>query len=108
MTENQIDAIAKNEFDTTQFNETPVIKSLKSKRSTVAKETDRLRSKDATLSPPGDTKLKRGRKCIYSSDEERILARRSQQKAYRERRKKELIELRELKNRIEAEQKNTE
>lgn len=99
----EIDAIAKNEFDVTQFNETPVIKSLnaklrpepKSKRSTATKETG--------------LKLKRGRKCIYSSDEERIIARRSQQKAYRERRKKELIELRELKNRIEAaEQKNTE
>ena len=41
---------------------------------------------------------KRGRKIKYANDDERKQARRMQQKAYRERIKKELNELRQLKN----------
>lgn len=44
----------------------------------------------------------RGRKRKYATDEERILARRAQQKAYRERKKKELAELRALKASLEG------
>ena len=41
------------------------------------------------------TPAKRGRKLKYLTDEERIEARRQQQKAYRERKKKEFEELKE-------------
>ena len=47
-------------------------------------------------------KSNRGRKRKYATDEERILARRAQQKAYRERKKKELLELRALKAELDA------
>ena len=40
---------------------------------------------------------KRGRKIKYNTKEEKIEARRKQQKEYRERKKKELIELKEFK-----------
>ena len=39
---------------------------------------------------------KRGRKIKYATDEERIEARRRQQKAYRERKKNELLKLKEM------------
>ena len=39
---------------------------------------------------------KRGRKIKYQTDEERIEARRRQQKAYRERKRNELLKLKEL------------
>ena len=39
---------------------------------------------------------KRGRKIKYKTDEERIEARRRQQKAYRERKRNELLKLKEL------------
>ena len=39
---------------------------------------------------------KRGRRIKYHTDEERIEARRKQQKAYRERKRKELLELKEM------------
>lgn len=47
-------------------------------------------------------KSNRGRKRKYATDEERILARRAQQKAYRERKKQELLELRALKAELDA------
>ena len=43
-----------------------------------------------------EVKSRRGRKIKYQTDEERIEARRRQQKAYRERKKKELLKLKEL------------
>ena len=43
-----------------------------------------------------EVKSRRGRKIKYNTDEERIEARRRQQKAYRERKKKELLKLKEL------------
>ena len=39
---------------------------------------------------------KRGRRIKYQTDEERIEARRRQQKAYRERKKNELLKLKEM------------
>lgn len=80
-------------IDTTQFNDTEVIKLLRTKQELV---TD---ADNVVDEPP---KSNRGRKKKYASDEERILARRAQQKAYRERKKKELAELRALKAQIEA------
>ena len=95
------------QIDTTQFireansakqKETDVIKSLKNK------QVDSLGEPAAeTLEAP---KSNRGRKRKYSTDEERILARRAQQKAYRERKKLELLELRALKASLESESKN--
>lgn len=82
------------QLDTTQFNNTDVIKLLKTKV-------------EAKLEQSGPVevpvKSNRGRKRKYASDEERILARRAQQKAYRERKKKELLELRALKAKLDAE-----
>ena len=78
------------QLDTSMFNETEVIKSLRSKQS------------DDNEVNEVSTKSNRGRKRKYATDEERILARRLQQKAYRERKKKELLELRALKAQLES------
>ena len=66
--------MSSNQIDIELFNETDVIKSLKSK---------------CVESEPTESSVKsnRGRKRKYASDEERIIARRAQQKAYRERKK---------------------
>ena len=78
-------------INTELFNDTAVVKSLKSKQGIV------------------NEPKKRGRKKLYLTDEERINARRQQQKQYRERKKQELIELRAFKaaitTNISAEQK---
>ena len=67
------------QLDTTQFNDSPVIRKLnKSKQS-----------------EPTNT---RGRKRKYNSPEERLEARRLQQKAYRERKKAELQALKNNEN----------
>ena len=81
-----------NQIDIELFNDTDVIKSLKSKQSD--SDVDSVKAKST-----------RGRKRKYQSDEERILARRAQQKAYRERKKIELAELRALKAKLDAENK---
>lgn len=81
-----------NQINTELFNDTDVIKSLKSKQSD--SDVDSVKAKST-----------RGRKRKYQSDEERILARRAQQKAYRERKKIELTELRALKAKLDAENK---
>lgn len=87
-----------NRINTELFNETEVIKLLKSKQADSDSET--LLNEVTTEAPP--QKSNRGRKRKYQSDEERILARRAQQKAYRERKKKELLELRALKASLES------
>lgn len=93
-------------IDTTQFNETEVIKSLRSKQSdelvTDDNNVNELLADESTT----PSKSNRGRKRKYQSDEERIIARRLQQKQYRERKKKELLELRALKAKLNAETKN--
>ena len=78
-----------NSIDTTQFNETEVNKSLQSKQAA------------ELVADESVTKSTRGRKKKYATEEERILARRAQQKAYRERKKKELAELKALKASLE-------
>lgn len=64
-----------NEIDTTQFKDTPIIRKLKDEHE---------------LPKP---KSNRGRKRKYNTAEERLAARRVQQKAYRERKKAELVAL---------------
>ena len=108
-------------LDTTRFNETKVIKSLRSKQKPINdpinidinSEPELTADEDAVnqllneVTPNEETpeapKSNRGRKRKYSTDEERILARRAQQKAYRERKKRELLELRALKASLESE-----
>lgn len=85
-----------NNLNTELFNETEVIKSLKSKQA------------DSTTTTKPSIKSNRGRKRKYASDEERIIARRQQQKAYRERKKKELAELRALRESYMANCKTTD
>lgn len=63
-----------NEIDTTQFKDTPIIRKLK--------ETEESKPKST-----------RGRKRKYNTPEERLAARRIQQKAYRERKKAEFAAL---------------
>ena len=87
-------------IDTAQFNDTDVIKSLRSK------QVDELIAESENTESP-ESKSNRGRKRKYATDEERVLARRAQQKAYRERKKNELLELRALKARLDAESKNS-
>ena len=63
-----------------EFVDTPVIQKLKKKQEVKSDSSDEVKST-------------RGRKRKYNTDEERIQARRAQQKAYRERKKKEFEEL---------------
>ena len=58
---------------------------------------DKKETKQTSSEIKKDTKgSKRGRKIKYKTDEERIEARRRQQKAYRERKRNELLKLKEL------------
>ena len=74
------------ELDTTQFNDTPVIRKLA--------ETTEKKSRKRTKSQDSDTST-RGRKRKYNTDEERLEARRLQQRAYRERKRAELAALKQ-------------
>lgn len=68
----------------------------------ITTETDVIKPSSSTEITAPAPKSNRGRKRKYATDEERILARRAQQKAYRERKKKELLELRALKAELDA------
>lgn len=68
----------------------------------ITTETDAIKPASSTDLLTPAPKSNRGRKRKYATDEERILARRAQQKAYRERKKKELLELRALKAELDA------
>ena len=65
-----------------EFVDTPVIQKLKQIQEDETKDETKV-----------ETKSTRGRKRKYNTAEERIQARRAQQKAYRERKKKEFEEL---------------
>ena len=65
-----------------EFVDTPVIQKLK-----------QIQEDETKDEPKVETKSTRGRKRKYNTAEERIQARRAQQKAYRERKKKEFEEL---------------
>ena len=81
-----------NTIDTTQFNDTPIIKRLKAKT-----------QNELDLSKPSKTKP--GRKTKYATDEERSAARRAQQKAYRERKRIEYQQMIEQIKNTNKEQK---
>lgn len=68
----------------------------------ITTETDVIKPASSTEITATAPKSNRGRKRKYATDEERILARRAQQKAYCERKKKELLELRALKAELDA------
>ena len=70
------------ELDTTQFKDTPIIRKLKI-------ETSQIDEKKEDVKPKSNI----GRKRKYNTTEERLAARRLQQKAYRERKKAELVKL---------------
>ena len=89
------------QIDLTQFNETDVIKLLKSKSDNSSCSANELYQSNVEQTTV-HVKSNRGRKPKYATDEERILARRAQQKAYRERKKRELNELRALKAKIDS------
>ena len=79
-----------NQIDTTQFNDVPVIRKLNNEKS---KEADQ------------PSKSNRGRKKKYNSPEERLAARRIQQKAYRERKKQQAAELKNATNETNEDEK---
>ena len=80
------------ELDTTQFKDTPIIRKLKVDTSQIDEVKgfdEKQREKKEDVKP----KSNRGRKRKYNTTEERLAARRLQQKAYRERKKAELVKL---------------
>ena len=111
-----------NEIDTTQFNDTPVIRAVQASQQSCRKLTENSEKKSrkrtdsdgihesydevAGRSPSNrrtkssDETSNRGRKRKYNTDEERLEARRLQQRAYRERKKAELTALKS--NQVEA------
>lgn len=101
------------ELDTSQFNDTPiirkVIRKLKSRsQSKVVEETefhDEQEEEEQQQEEEEEVKPKsnRGRKRKYHTAEERLAARRLQQKAYRERKKAELAALKGNSEQAESE-----
>lgn len=75
------------ELDTSQFNNTPIIRKLKSHSQPKVREEEQQQEEEVK------PKSIRGRKRKYHTAEERLAARRLQQKAYRERKKLELAAL---------------
>ena len=75
-----------------EFNKTPIIKKM-----THSKSEEKLDELDAKIEKPKpvEKKNKRGRKVKYTTDKERLEARRLQQKEYRERKKQEIKNLKE-------------
>ncbi len=87
------------ELDTTQFKDTPIIRKLKVETSQID-EVKKLDEKKEDVKHKYDgvaeiqqNRSNRGRKRKYNTTEERLAARRLQQKAYRERKKAELLKL---------------
>ena len=78
-------------IDLNQFKKTEVIKKLSK-----SKSSENLTSIDTP---------KRGRKSKYNTPEERLEARRQQQKEYRQRKKQELEELKKIAEMVTAEKK---
>ena len=78
-------------IDLNQFKKTEVIKKLSK-----SKSSENLTSIDTP---------KRGRKSKYNTPEERLEARRQQQKEYRQRKKQELEELKKITEMVTAEKK---
>lgn len=92
-----------NKIDLTQFNQTKVIKKLTKSKNIDIEEPKIENAIAASSNASFDTrktreavKQKRGRKSKYMSQEERLEARRLQQKEYRLRKKQELEELKKI------------
>lgn len=92
-----------NKIDLTQFNQTKVIKKLTKSKNIIEEEPKIENAIAASSNASFDTrktreavKQKRGRKSKYMSQEERLEARRLQQKEYRLRKKQELEELKKI------------
>ena len=66
-------------------------------------EVNTIPEQDVEQEAKDEVKHKRGRKIKYSNEEERMLARRKQQKAYRERKKNEGDKLKEEIERLKKE-----
>ena len=94
------------ELDTTQFKDTPIIRKLKVETSQTPqidevkgfdekqRETkEDVKHKYDKVAEIQQNRSNRGRKRKYNTTEERLAARRLQQKAYRERKKAELLKL---------------
>ena len=81
------------ELDTTQFNDTPVIRAVQASQQSCRKLTENAEKKSRKRTKSSDETSNRGRKRKYNTDEERLEARRIQQRAYRERKKAELAAL---------------
>ena len=71
-------------MDMSEFNETPIIKKMKRSKSDEKLDEIALKIMEATRVEPKRT---RGRKSKYNTNEERLDARKKQQKEYRERKK---------------------
>ena len=99
-----------NKLDLTQFKETDIVKKLSKSKSeenlkniiddSFACEAEKTALKLIEATSP--EKQKRGRKSKYNSAEERLEARRKQQKEYRLRKKQELEELKKLAQTVKA------
>ena len=85
-----------------EFVDTPVIQKLKKTQEEKSNESNEVKVDDKV-----ETKSNRGRKRKYNTDEERIQARRAQQKAYRERKKREFEELKAKVNSSGSESQET-
>lgn len=87
------------ELDTTQFKDTPIIRKLKvdTPQTDEVKKLDEkkedVKHKYDGVAEIQQNRSNRGRKRKYNTTEERLAARRLQQKAYRERKKAELLKL---------------
>ena len=92
-----------NKIDLKKFNQTEVVKKLsKSKSEENLKIISEEKAEEETKAELLPEKQKRGRKSKYNSPEERLEARRKQQKEYRLRKKQELEELKKLAELVKA------
>ena len=100
-----------NKLDLTQFNKTDIVKKLSKSKSeenllNISElEVNEIEAQKAALKlieATSPEKQKRGRKSKYNSAEERLEARRKQQKEYRLRKKAELEELKKLAQLVKA------
>ncbi|KAK8834090.1 hypothetical protein M9Y10_020176 [Tritrichomonas musculus] len=85
-----------NKIDLTQFNQTNVIKKLTKSKSNENLKNIIEEETNKTIIEPIATVSRRGRKSKYNSQDERLEARRQQQREYRLRKKQELEELKKI------------
>ena len=100
-----------NKLDLTQFNKTDIVKKLSKSKSEEnllnilegeVHEADAEKTALKLIEVTAPKKQKRGRKSKYNTPEERLEARRKQQKEYRLRKKAELEELKKLAQLVKA------